>query len=80
MEVYKLGKIIENQEIEIHLILHSPEEASEELRKYLKRRKEISIAENDTHYKDIETTKFFASGDSNEFDAAIIDLMEKNRA
>ena len=33
MEVYKLGKIIENQEIEIHLILHSLEEDREELRK-----------------------------------------------
>ena len=48
MEVYKLGKIIENQEIEIHLILHSLEEAREEFKKSLKRRREIAIAENDT--------------------------------
>ena len=48
MEVYKLGKIIENHEIEIHLILHSLEEAREELRKSLKRRREFSIAENNT--------------------------------
>ena len=80
MEVYKLGKIIENQGIEIQLILHSLEEAREELRKSLKRRKDIAIAENDTKYKEIETTKFFANGDSNEFYAAIVDLMEKNRA
>ena len=79
MEVYKLGKIIENQEIEIHLILHSLEEATEELRKSLKRRKDIAIAENDTQYKEIDTTKVFANGDSKEFDAAITDLMEKNR-
>ena len=48
MKVYKLGKIIKNQGIEIQLILHSLEEAREELRKSLKRRKEIAIVENDT--------------------------------
>ena len=63
MEVYKLGKSIENQEIKINLILHSPEEAREELRKSLKRRKDIAIAKNDTKYKDIDTMKVFANGD-----------------
>ena len=56
------------------------EEAREELKKSLKRRREISIADNDTQYKDIHTSKVFANGDSKEFDAAIADLMEKNRA
>ena len=79
MEVYKIGKIIENQEIEIHLILHSLEEAREELRKSLKRRKDIAIVENDTQYKEIDTTKLFENGDSKEFDASIVDLMEKNK-
>ena len=74
-----MGKIIENQEIEIHLILHSLEEAREKLRKSLKRRKEIAIAENDTQYKEIDTTKVFTNGDSKEFDAATTNLMEKNR-
>ena len=79
MEVYKLGKIIENQGIEIQLILHQMDEAREELKKSLKRRKEIAIAKNDTQYKEIDTTKLFSNGDSNEFDATIEDLMEKNR-
>ena len=48
MEVYKLGKIIENKGIEIQLILHQLDEAREELRKSLKRRKETSIVENNT--------------------------------
>ena len=65
MEVYKLGKIIENQGIEIQLILHQLNEAREDLKKYLKRRKEISIEENDTQYKEIDTTKLFANGESN---------------
>ena len=80
MEVYKLGKIIENQDIEIHLILHSLKEAREELRKSLKRKKDIAIIVNDTQYKDIKTIKVFANGDSKEFDATIVDLLEKNRA
>ena len=64
MEVFKLGKIIDNQVIDVHLALHKLEEAREELRKSLKRRKDIAIAENDTHYKEIDTTKLFANGDS----------------
>ena len=80
MEVYKLGKIIENQGIEIQIILHSLDEAREELRKFLNNRKEIAIAENDTQYKEINTTKFFANGESNEFDATLENLMEKNRS
>ena len=75
-----MGRIIENQGIEIQLILHSLNEAREDLRKSIKRRKEIAIAENDTQYKEIDTTKFFANGDTNEFDAAITYLMEKNKA
>ena len=75
MEVYKLGKIIENQGIEIQLILDSLEEVGEELIKSLKRRKHITIIENDTWYKKINTTKFFANGNSNEFDTVIADLM-----
>ena len=80
MEVFKLGKIIENQVIDVYLALHNLEEAREELRKSLKRRKDIAIAENDTHYKEIDTTKVFANGDSKEFDAAIAKLMARNRA
>ena len=66
--------------IDIKLFLHNLEEAREELRKSLKRWREISIAENDTQYKEIDTTKVFANGDTQEFDATIVDLMEKNRA
>ena len=46
----------------------------------LKRRKEIAIVENDTKYKEIDTTKLFANGNSSEFDATIVDLIKKNRA
>ena len=80
MEVFKLGKIIENQVIDVHLALHKVEEAREELRKSLKRTKDMAIADNDIHYKEIDTTQVFANGDSKEFDAAIAELMEKNRA
>ena len=79
MEVFKLGKVIENQVIDVHLTLHKVEEAREELRKSLKRRKDIAIAENDIHYKEIDTTEVFTNRDSKKFDAAIAELMEKNR-
>ena len=49
MEVFKLGKIIDNYVIDVHLSLHKLEEAKEELIKSLKRRKDIAIAENDIH-------------------------------
>jgi hypothetical protein len=80
MEVFKLGKIIENQVIGVQLALHSLEEARDELRKSLKRRKDLAIAENEIKYKEIDTTNMFANGDTKEFDAAIAELMEKNRA
>ena len=50
------------------------------MRKYLKRRKDIAIAENDTQYKEIDTTQIFTNGYSKEFDATIVDLIEKNEA
>ena len=65
--------------IDVQLALHKVEEAREELRKSLKRRKEIAIAKNDIHYKEIDTTQVFAKGYSKDFDATIVELMEKNR-
>ena len=80
MEVYKLGKTIENQVIDIHLALQQLNEARDALKNSLKRRKEIAIAENDTHYKETDTTKLFTEGNSRDFGATIVDLMENNRA
>ena len=80
MEVFKLGKIIENQVIGVQLALHSLEEARDELRKSLKRRKDLAIAENEINYKEIDTTKVFSNGDIKDFDAEIAELMETNRA
>ena len=80
MEVFKLGKIIDNQVIDVHLTLHKVEEAREELRKSLKRRKDITIAKNDIHYKEIDTTQVFTYRYFKEFDATIEKLVEKYRA
>ena len=46
----------------------------------LKRRKEIAIVGNNTHYKDIDTSELFTDVNQSEFDVAIVELMEKNRA
>ena len=64
----------------MQLALHSLEEAREELRKSLKRRKDIAIAENEINCKEIDTSKLFSNGDTKEFDAAIAKLMEMNRS
>ena len=79
MKVFKLGKIIENQVIDVHLTLHKVEEEREEFRKSLKRRKHMAIVDNEIHYKEIDTTEVFAKGDSKEFDALIAKLMEKKK-
>ena len=55
-------------------------EAREDLKKWLRRRKEIDIEENDTRYQEMDTTKVFANGNSHEFDVVVVDLMEKNRS
>ena len=80
MEAFKLGKILENQVIDIQLALHSLGEAREELKKTMKRRKDLAIAEHDTSYKEIDTTGLFSNGDTKKFDAAIAELMEMYRA
>ena len=72
MEASKLGKILENQETDVQLALHSLEKARNELRKSLKRRKDLAIAENEINYKEIDTTKVFSNGDTKEFDAIIV--------
>ena len=79
MEAFKLGKIIENQVIDVQLALHSLEEFRNKLRNSLKKRKDLAIFENDIHYKEIDTTNIFSNGDTKEFDAAIAELMEKNK-
>ena len=78
MEVYKLGKTIENQVIDIQLALQQLNETRDALKSSLKRRREISIAKN-THYKEIDTAGLFIDGNQNEFDASIVDLMERSR-
>ena len=80
MEAFKREKILENQVIDVQLALHGLEKARDELRKSLKRRKYLAIAKNDIKYKEIDTTTLFANRDTKEFDAAIAELMETNRA
>ena len=80
MEAFKLGKILENQVIDVQLALLSLGEAREELKKTMKQRKDLAIAEHDTSYKEIDTSGLFSNGDTKEYDAAIAELMETNRA
>lgn len=80
MEVNKLGKIIENHNIEIQLALRQLKEARDELQHSLQKRKDIVIQQNDTQYQEDDTIGLFEDGNSSEFDVGIADLMEKNNA
>ena len=80
MEAFKLGKIIENQVIDVQLPLHSLEEFRNKLRNSLKKRKDLAIAKNEINYKEIDTTNIFSNGDTKQFDVAIAELMEKKKA
>ncbi len=48
--------------IDIQLALQQLNEARDALKSSLKRRKEIAIVENNTHYKEIDTSKLFTDG------------------
>ena len=80
MDVYKLGKTMKNQKIEIQLSLHQLKEESDEMQHTLKQRKELAIQQNDTHYQEEHTSGLFEDRNLEEFDVVIIDLMEKNGA
>lgn len=78
MEVYKVGKVIENQKINVHLALQQLEAARGELKKSLSRRREIAIQQNDSQYQEEDTTELFDNGNSIESDKAIKEILEKN--
>lgn len=50
------------------------------MQRSLKKRKDLVIHQNDTQFQEEDTTRLFEEKNSNEFDAAIVDLMEKNNA
>ena len=78
MEADKLGKVIENQNIDLQLAFEQVKVLKEELKKYLKRRKEMEIQQNDTQYKEGSIEDLSDEGRSSEIDAIIEDLLEKN--
>lgn len=79
MEAYKLGKIIENQKLDVHLSFEQVKTVKETLRKSLKRGKEMEIQKNDTEYKEETIEELFDEGISSESDVTIVDLLENNK-
>ena len=51
-----MGKVIENQMIEIQLVLHQLKDARDVLKDSLKKRKEMAIQKGDTQYQELDTT------------------------
>ena len=75
-----MGKVIKNKKIELCLFLDQLHEQIEELQYSMKRRKELAIEKNDTHYQEEDATDLFEEGSSSEFDVSVVDMMEKNGA
>ena len=80
MEVYKLGKVNLEPGDWYTLCCRQLGGSQRRIEKILEKKEGIAIAENDTHYKEIDTTKVFSNGYTQNFDVAIVDLVEKNRA
>ncbi len=64
--------------IEIQIILEKLEVAKAELRKSLKKGKYMTIQQNNTLYKEIDTKELLNNGNSSDNDVTIVDLLEKN--
>lgn len=64
--------------IEIHIILHLLEGVGEEIRKSLRKRKEMDIQQNDTLNKEIDTKGLLDSRKVGDNDTTIAELLEKN--
>ena len=75
-----MGKIIQNQMIEIQLVLHQLTDARNILKESLKKRKEMAIQQGDTQWKEPYIARLFNDGKSSEYDEAIVDLREKKNA
>ena len=73
-----LSKIIENQKIDIQLLLHQLKNVRDILIQSMKKRKDMAIQLNESNFKEEDTTRLFDSGNPNECDVAIANLMQKN--
>ena len=78
MEVFKLDKAINNENLDLEMTIVQFKKAKEELSHSLKRRKELENEMNDHKYIGERIEDLFPSGSSKEADDAIKELLEKN--
>lgn len=77
MEAFKLDKITDKKVIDIQLILQQLEIPKKELKKSLKRRKELAIKDTKNYYEEFETEGMFETINSN--DTTFVELLDKNK-
>ena len=78
MEIFRLNKAIENEQIDMEMLIAQLKEEKEHLSQSLKRRKELANQMNDHKYVEEKIEDFFPSSNSDEENTAIKELLEKN--
>ena len=78
MEIFKLDKAIENENLDLEMAMVQLKEVKEHLSQSLKRRKELANQMNDLRYVEEIIKDFFPLSSSDEENNAIKELLEKN--
>ena len=80
MEIFRLNKAIENENLDLEMAIAQLKEAREHLSQSLKRRKELANQINDHKYVEEKIEDLFPSSSSDEANNAIKELLEKNES
>ena len=78
MEILRLDKTIDNENLDLEMAIAQLKEAKEHLSQSLKRRKELEKQMNDHQYVEENIEDFFPSSSLDEANEAIKKLLEKN--
>ena len=78
MKVYRLEKTIENEKLDLELAIGNLRKEKEHLSQSLQRRKELAVQLNENLYIEEIIEDLCQERSSNEVDATIKDILEKN--
>ena len=78
MEIFRLDKAIDNENLDLEMIIAQLKKEKEQLSQSLKRRKELANQMNDHQYIEERIEDFFPSRNLDEANNAIKELLEKN--
>ena len=78
MEVYRLDKAIDNENLDLELVIGQLKKEKEKLYQSLKRRKDRVVHMNENPYNEERIEDIYPKRNSGEANEAIKDLLEKN--